>query len=254
RAKDDAETLLAATGAAAAAAPDVSQLRLLSSRELAVKLGAVKKKLEGYSHVNRRAVEQFSNLQDDFMDLQQRESRQKGTQEAIREQLKILVRRKKKAVLASFDRVNEEFQKIFATLVPGGRAEMILQHSLLPDNAHGCFDDDAVRCAKGRDEKTRHRSNSLDAKARGQASRDKRFEMEHEEAKAGGEEGKEGDDGGASLIGVDIRAAFSDGGALTASTRGGADKANHQLALLNSTGGENRKDKDGRTHGMNQLS
>ncbi|CBZ51392.1 putative structural maintenance of chromosome domain-containing protein [Neospora caninum Liverpool] len=278
RAKDDAEALLATTGAAAAAAPDVADLRLVSSRELTSKLSAVKKKLEAYSHVNRRAVDQFANLQDDFTALQQRESRQRDTQDAIREQLHILVRRKKKAVLASFHRVNEEFQKIFSTLVPGGRAEMvslcvlppgvgilpqILQHALLPDSNSGCFEDDATS-RKARDEKN---GQAVGAPSRARRSADSQGGEGNRQARGGresgdevesskarkGEDERQDDEAGSSLIGVDIRAAFSDAGVLAASsTRSDLDaKGKRRLAHEN---GDGRREKDGRTHGVNQLS
>ncbi|PFH32510.1 RecF/RecN/SMC N terminal domain-containing protein [Besnoitia besnoiti] len=255
RAKDDAEALLATTGAAAAAASDVPSLRLLSSRELAAKLSAVKKKLEAYAHVNRRAVDQFANLQDDYAALQQRASVQERAQEVIGEQLRVLVKRKKKALLASFARVNEEFQRIFATLAPGARAEMVLQHSLLPGGGRGCFEDD--KAGKG-------------SSSRGDASRAKPQPERRPGGPSGGaaessenfnQDGEESgeDDNASSLIGIDIRASFSEA-SLADPAAAGARQGSPPLRLALLPGDSERRDwkkgpgGEGRTLGMNHLS
>ncbi|PHJ23193.1 smc n terminal domain-containing protein, partial [Cystoisospora suis] len=65
RSKEEAGAVLASTGGAAAAASEggsLQNLRMLSMKDLASRLAHLKKKLQAYEHVNRKAVDQFVNL------------------------------------------------------------------------------------------------------------------------------------------------------------------------------------------------
>ncbi|KAK0396599.1 hypothetical protein QR680_001781 [Steinernema hermaphroditum] len=84
------------------------------------------KELKKYGNVNKKALDQFVRASAQKEDLEKRMEEQVRSREAINELLTVLENRKFDAIQLTFNLVSDNFQKVFAKLVPGGRASLIM--------------------------------------------------------------------------------------------------------------------------------
>uniref|UniRef100_A0A1I7YP81 Structural maintenance of chromosomes protein n=1 Tax=Steinernema glaseri TaxID=37863 RepID=A0A1I7YP81_9BILA len=84
------------------------------------------KELKKYGNVNKKALDQFVRASAQKEDLEKRMEEQLRSREAINDLLTVLENRKYDAIQLTFNVVSDNFQKVFAKLVPGGRATLIM--------------------------------------------------------------------------------------------------------------------------------
>lgn len=114
-----------------------SQTILERSRELA-------DELKKFSHVNKKAVEQFNNFTRQREQLNSRQVELEKSYNSIEDLIETLDQRKDEAIERTFKQVSKGFSEIFQKLVPAGFGRLIMQRrsdSLEDDNS----DDDEHR-------------------------------------------------------------------------------------------------------------
>ncbi|KAF6265896.1 RecF/RecN/SMC [Scenedesmus sp. NREL 46B-D3] len=111
------------------------------AKELHSALKKVQGELAKYSHVNKKALDQFANFTEQRQELTRRvdEVQQSGEageleqtparheQTKIRELIAALDMRKNEAIERTFKGVAKNFREVFAELVPGGKGELVMQ-------------------------------------------------------------------------------------------------------------------------------
>ncbi|KAJ8609091.1 hypothetical protein MRB53_039290 [Persea americana] len=80
-----------------------------------------------YSHVNKKAFEQYSNFTKQRESLTQRRTELDTSQASIRELIDVLDTRKDEAIERTFKQVSREFANVFSQLVPAGKGRLIIQ-------------------------------------------------------------------------------------------------------------------------------
>jgi len=104
----------------------------LSITSLMKELEAVNKKLKKYSHVNKKAFDQFVNFSEQRDALLQRKEELDRGAEKVRELVESLDRRKDEAINRTFRGVSAHFRDVFKELVPNGSGELVMKTALDP--------------------------------------------------------------------------------------------------------------------------
>jgi structural maintenance of chromosome 3 (chondroitin sulfate proteoglycan 6) len=91
------------------------------------RLHAVKEALKKYSHVNKKAFEQFNNFTKQRDTLKKRRSELDSSQRSIQELIDHLDQRKDEAIERTFKQVSKEFATVFERLVPAGQGRLVIQ-------------------------------------------------------------------------------------------------------------------------------
>ncbi|TIA89788.1 hypothetical protein E3P99_01877 [Wallemia hederae] len=120
-----------------------------SSDRLLKQLSKVRKTLGGYSHVNKKAVEQFTSFTEQRDELIQRRDEQDEGADSIQELILHLDQRKDEAIERTFKQVSKYFSEVFEKLVPAGHGKLIMQKRI-----HGDGDESSD------DETSRHSTDS----------------------------------------------------------------------------------------------
>jgi structural maintenance of chromosome 3 (chondroitin sulfate proteoglycan 6) len=107
------------------------------ANELYSRLHTVQEKLQGYTHVNKKAGEQFVNFLQQRDDLTSRNQQLDESAEAITNLIKVLDSRKDEAILRTFKGVAMHFANVFKELVPDGEASLTMVKSSAPGGAAG---------------------------------------------------------------------------------------------------------------------
>ena len=94
------------------------------------KLHKVNDKLKGYSHVNKRAMEQYETFSKQKDDLIKRRKELEASGKSIDELVESLDQRKDEAIERTFKQVSIHFAEIFSRLVPAGRGKLRMQKSI----------------------------------------------------------------------------------------------------------------------------
>ncbi|GME67086.1 unnamed protein product [[Candida] boidinii] len=90
-------------------------------------LNEVTESLKKYSHVNKRAIEQFVNFTKQRDALVERRVELDSAKSSIEDLIKVLEKRKDDAIMRTFKEVSIGFQQIFETLAPSGSGKLIIQ-------------------------------------------------------------------------------------------------------------------------------
>ena len=98
-------------------------------RELHRRLARTSEALRSFSHVNRKALDQYVNFTEQRQSLLQRQAELVRADEKIRELIGALDQRKEATVERTFKGVAKNFREVFAELVPGGRGALVMQKS-----------------------------------------------------------------------------------------------------------------------------
>lgn len=98
--------------------------------ELEKALEKVNKKLKKYSHVNKKAFDQYVNFNDQRENLLQRKEELDKGAEKVKELVESLDRKKDEAINRTFRGVSKHFAEVFKELVPLGEGELIMRTSL----------------------------------------------------------------------------------------------------------------------------
>lgn len=93
------------------------------------KLKEANEELKKYSHVNKKALDQFVNFSEQKEKLIKRKQELAEGYEAILDMMDVLEQRKHEAILFTFKQVSHNFSDIFKHLVPGGKAQLIMKRA-----------------------------------------------------------------------------------------------------------------------------
>ncbi|PWY71691.1 chromosome segregation protein SudA [Aspergillus heteromorphus CBS 117.55] len=91
------------------------------------KLHKVNEGLKKYSHVNKKAFEQYNSFTKQREALTSRRSELEASEKSIEDLINVLDQRKDEAIERTFKQVSREFHNVFEKLVPAGRGRLIIQ-------------------------------------------------------------------------------------------------------------------------------
>jgi structural maintenance of chromosome 3 (chondroitin sulfate proteoglycan 6) len=97
------------------------------SNAIVKRLHKVNEALKKYSHVNKKAFEQYNNFTKQREVLTTRREELDASQKSIDELIVVLDQRKDEAIERTFKQVSKEFATVFEKLVPAGRGRLIIQ-------------------------------------------------------------------------------------------------------------------------------
>lgn len=111
-----------------------------SISELMKLLESVNKKLKNYSHVNKKAFDQFVNFSEQRESLLKRKEELDSGAVKVKELIESLDRQKDEAINRTFRGVRTHFREVFKEIVPLGEGDLIMRTSL--DAGEGGTDDE----------------------------------------------------------------------------------------------------------------
>ncbi|KAK8155090.1 P-loop containing nucleoside triphosphate hydrolase protein [Phyllosticta citrichinensis] len=91
------------------------------------RLHKINEALKKYSHVNKKAFEQYANFTKQRDTLMKRREELDSSQRSIEELIEVLDQRKDEAIERTFKQVSREFAIVFEKLVPPGKGRLIIQ-------------------------------------------------------------------------------------------------------------------------------
>lgn len=99
----------------------------LSLKQLFRKLEQCNQELKKYSHVNKKALDQFVNFSEQKEKLMKRQEELDRGHKSIMELMNVLELRKYEAIQLTFKQVSKNFSEVFQKLVPGGKASLVMK-------------------------------------------------------------------------------------------------------------------------------
>ncbi|XP_020962796.1 structural maintenance of chromosomes protein 3-like isoform X2 [Arachis ipaensis] len=111
-------------------------------KELHKALHRCNDQLQQFSHVNKKALDQYINLTEQREELQKRQAELDAGDEKIRELISVLDQRKDESIERTFKGVAWHFQKVFSELVPGGHGLLFMMKK--KEGGHDDDEDDEV--------------------------------------------------------------------------------------------------------------
>eukprot|EP00112_Aurelia_sp_Birch-Aquarium-sp1_P006184 Seg1688.15 transcript_id=Seg1688.15/GoldUCD/mRNA.D3Y31 product="Structural maintenance of chromosomes protein 3" protein_id=Seg1688.15/GoldUCD/D3Y31 len=96
-------------------------------KQLWKKLDKCNSELKKYSHVNKKAMDQYVSFSDEKEKFIKRKEELDKAHEAIEDLMEVLEQRKHEAILFTFKQVSHHFSDIFKQLVPSGKATLIMK-------------------------------------------------------------------------------------------------------------------------------
>ncbi|RAL13835.1 chromosome segregation protein SMC [Aspergillus homomorphus CBS 101889] len=97
------------------------------SNAVVKKLHKVNESLKKYSHVNKKAFEQYNSFTKQRETLTNRRKELEASEKSIDDLITVLDQRKDEAIERTFKQVSREFHNVFEKLVPAGRGRLIIQ-------------------------------------------------------------------------------------------------------------------------------
>lgn len=117
------------------------------SNAVVKKLHKTNEALKKYSHVNKKAFEQYNSFTKQRETLTTRREELDASQKSIDDLISVLDQRKDEAIERTFKQVSREFANVFEKLVPAGRGRLIIQRktdrAVQPEDALDSDDEDA---------------------------------------------------------------------------------------------------------------
>jgi structural maintenance of chromosome 3 (chondroitin sulfate proteoglycan 6) len=129
--------------------------RRRSIKELHKMLHRCNEQLQQFSHVNKKALDQYVNFTEQREELQKRQAELDAGDEKIRELISVLDQRKDESIERTFKGVAKHFREVFSELVQGGHGFLVMMKKKDGDQDDDDQDEDAPRAAdmEGRVEK-----------------------------------------------------------------------------------------------------
>jgi structural maintenance of chromosome 3 (chondroitin sulfate proteoglycan 6) len=90
-------------------------------------LDGINQKLKKYSHVNKKAFEQYVNFNDSRESLLKRKEELDRGAERVEELIESLDQKKDEAINRTFRGVSKNFREVFKDLVPNGSGELVMR-------------------------------------------------------------------------------------------------------------------------------
>ena len=106
-----------------------------SASQLEKALDSINNKLKKYSHVNKKAYDQYVNFSDTRERLMKRKEELDHGAEKVQELIDNLDQKKDEAINRTFRGVSSHFKEVFSELVPSGAGELIMRTAI--DEAAG---------------------------------------------------------------------------------------------------------------------
>ncbi|KAL3314761.1 Structural maintenance of chromosomes protein 3 [Cichlidogyrus casuarinus] len=106
---------------------DSEKYKEKNTKQLLKSLEKANRELKRYSHVNKKALDQFVSHSEEKQKLLARQEELNKGHQAIMDLMKHLDHQKYEAINLTFKQVSKNFQDIFNKLVPEGRAELVMQ-------------------------------------------------------------------------------------------------------------------------------
>ncbi|KAK9490227.1 RecF/RecN/SMC [Lipomyces doorenjongii] len=131
--KDDINRKIRDLGALPEEAFD--RYRQLKSESVLKRLHKLTEDLKKFSHINKKAFEQYANFTKQRETLLSRREELDKSQASIEELIQVLDQRKDEAIERTFKQVSKGFAEIFEKLVPAGRGRLIMQRRMDRDAA-----------------------------------------------------------------------------------------------------------------------
>jgi structural maintenance of chromosome 3 (chondroitin sulfate proteoglycan 6) len=89
----------------------------------------VNRKLQGYSQVNKKALDQYVSFTEQYDDLLNKKKESDNGAERITELIQALDRKKDEAIERTFKGVAKHFAQVFSELVPDGKGVLVMQRA-----------------------------------------------------------------------------------------------------------------------------
>ncbi|XP_018019666.1 structural maintenance of chromosomes protein 3 isoform X1 [Hyalella azteca] len=99
----------------------------LATKQLFKKLETANMELKKYSHVNKKALDQFISFSEQKEKLVARKEEIDRGHEKIKELMQVLEHRKYEAIQFTFKQVSKYFSEVFKKLVPQGHAQLVMK-------------------------------------------------------------------------------------------------------------------------------
>ncbi|CAN6456211.1 unnamed protein product [Victoria cruziana] len=124
-------------------------------KELHKMLHRCNEELKQFSHVNKKALDQYVNFTEQREELQKRQAELDAGDEKIRELISVLDQRKDESIERTFKGVAKNFREAFAELVQGGYGSLVMMKKKDGELGDDDYDEDGTRGAdpEGRVEK-----------------------------------------------------------------------------------------------------
>ncbi|XP_041992975.1 structural maintenance of chromosomes protein 3-like isoform X2 [Salvia splendens] len=126
-----------------------------SVKELYKLLHKCNEQLKQFSHVNKKALDQYVNFTEQREELQKRQAELDAGDEKIKELITVLDMRKDESIERTFKGVAKHFREVFSELVQGGHGFLVMMKKKDMKDADNDLDDDEPRLVEteGRVEK-----------------------------------------------------------------------------------------------------
>merc|ERR1712223_1064211 len=113
-----------------------SKYKNMSQKQLLKQLEKANQELKKYSHVNKKALDQFISFSEEKEKLMARNEELDRGHKKIQDLMDVLEQRKFEAILFTFKQVSKYFQEVFKKLVPSGHGTLSIKRDQ-DDNGEG---------------------------------------------------------------------------------------------------------------------
>ncbi|XP_042497840.1 structural maintenance of chromosomes protein 3 [Macadamia integrifolia] len=124
-----------------------------STKELYKMLSKCQEQLQQFSHVNKKALDQYVNFTEQREELQKRQAELDAGDEKISELISVLDQRKDESIERTFKGVARHFREVFSELVQGGHGFLVMMKKKDGDHGDEDLDDPPREVEPGRVEK-----------------------------------------------------------------------------------------------------
>ncbi|XP_043271531.1 structural maintenance of chromosomes protein 3 [Venturia canescens] len=104
-----------------------AKFTMMSTKQLFREMEKANNHLKKYSHVNKKALDQFMSFSDQKEKLVRRKEELDRGDEKIKELMSVLEQRKYEAIQFTFKQVSKYFSEVFKKLVPSGHAQLVMK-------------------------------------------------------------------------------------------------------------------------------
>jgi structural maintenance of chromosome 3 (chondroitin sulfate proteoglycan 6) len=133
---------------------EMANVAHLGGKELMKKLHQTNEKLKDYSHVNKKALDQYVNFSEQRSTLLERKAELDSGACAIKDLIAALDQQKDEAILRTFRGVAQHFETVFRELVPHGQGKLVMRTSLAADTGTESEMNDAGAAEDGEGEES----------------------------------------------------------------------------------------------------
>ncbi len=108
---------------------ELEKFKELSIKELMARLTDCNESMSKYSHVNKKALDQYVSFTEQRQTLVDRKTELDKGAESIEELISTLDRQKEEAIMRTFKGVSHHFTEVFQELVPAGSGQLVMRTS-----------------------------------------------------------------------------------------------------------------------------